>query len=161
MPWSEHELSALLRERGVAFDILHAQRETRTVEAAARELGVAPDAIVKSLLFADRDAPERFVLVLARGLTRVDRERLAKHLPGRWRFASAEECSRVTGYEAGTVPPVGHATAFPVVMDARVRSMATLIGGGGGHLASLRLARPDVERLTGCSVADVAVEPPA
>lgn len=149
----EKDLSAWLAARGVAHEILVAREETPTIDAAARALGIRPDEVVKSVLFVGAgDA----VLVLARGGSRVDTKALASLLAGSWRLADAATVLRLTGFAAGTVPPVGHATPLRVVMDEAVRGLETMVAGGGAPRASLRIRTRDVEALVHPLVAVVA-----
>ncbi|MHB8605212.1 MAG: aminoacyl-tRNA deacylase [Thermoplasmatota archaeon] len=154
---TEKDLVRTLTELGIEHELITTEHATPSVIAAAEAMGESPESIVKSLLFANR-ANGDYLLVLAQGLRKVDKEKLSRHTKGDWRLASPDEVAQMTGYAAGTVPPVGLATNIPVVMDSRVHAMNELIAGGGGHTASLRIARRDVERLTKCSVHDVCFE---
>ena len=88
-------------------DILILDGHTPTVEDAARELAVAPEQIIKSLVFEIRGEP---LLVINNGLARVDRKKLAALLGiGRKKvkFAAAELALEITGFVVGGVGLVG------------------------------------------------------
>jgi prolyl-tRNA editing enzyme YbaK/EbsC (Cys-tRNA(Pro) deacylase) len=109
------------------------------VEAAANVVGVSPDQIVKSLLFLIEEHP---VLVIASGLDRIDRRKLAKHYEINRRkthFADAETVLSLTGFPVGAVPPVGHRTKLEVLVDPAVMAHPVVYGGGGSGSALLRI----------------------
>jgi Cys-tRNA(Pro)/Cys-tRNA(Cys) deacylase len=130
-----------------------------TVALAARAIGVAEDQIIKSLLFRDRRGC--LALAIVAGTGRVDRERLARaaglEAP---RLADAALVLETTGYPAGGVPPVGHRTAIPVVMDRSAAALDLVYGGGGAEEVLLRIRPADVLRLTAGTVAAIVEERP-
>jgi Cys-tRNA(Pro) deacylase len=150
----EQGLKTILQEAGVRGDLIRLDVETPTVERAAEALGVAPDEIIKSLLFQCRGG--ECVLVIARGTARVDPKKLAA-VTGKdgWRLAKPEVVLRVTGYPAGGTPPVGHAEKLRVLMDRRAAAADVVYGGAGTRSAMLRIRIADIRRLTGAEVHDL------
>jgi prolyl-tRNA editing enzyme YbaK/EbsC (Cys-tRNA(Pro) deacylase) len=66
---------------------------------------------------------------------------------------SADVAREVTGYERGTITPLGSTQAWPVIADAAVTGTVSL--GGGAHGVALTVdAEPLLEAL-GAAVADV------
>ncbi|NEQ18816.1 MAG: hypothetical protein F6K28_01855 [Microcoleus sp. SIO2G3] len=61
----------------------------------------------------------------------------------------------VTGFPAGWVSPVGHATSIPVVIDRRAAELQTVYGGGGTEDVLLRIRPRDIIRLTNATIADI------
>ena len=61
----------------------------------------------------------------------------------------AETVLRLTGYPAGGVPPFGHATAVPALLDAAVQRWEVIYGGGGDDHTLLRIAPAELARVTG------------
>ncbi|HEX5498222.1 MAG TPA: YbaK/EbsC family protein, partial [Thermomicrobiales bacterium] len=112
-----------------------------------------------TLLFADGDGDH--VVAIASGPERVDRARLAA-VAGRHSLKMADPATvlRLTGYPAGGVAPIGHATALPVFIDERAAALAEGYGGGGRPELLLRLRIADIVRLTNATVASF-VAPPA
>ncbi|MFN2146763.1 MAG: YbaK/EbsC family protein [Anaerolineales bacterium] len=112
---------------------------TRTVAQAAAALEVAPEQIVKSLLFYVKSSP---VLVIASGTGRVDTARLAAYfgLTSREvRLATAEEVLQITGFEIGSVPPIGHDPGLHTLLDPAVLAYDAVYAGGGApdHLVRI------------------------
>ena len=129
-----------LQEHRIEAEFLVLPSGTRTVEQAAAALDVAPERIVKSLLFIVQDKP---VLVIASGTGRVDTTRLAAHfnsIPSEVRLADAEQVLQITGYEIGSVPPVGYDSGLYTLLDPSVLVFDEVYAGGGVHDRLLRLS---------------------
>jgi prolyl-tRNA editing enzyme YbaK/EbsC (Cys-tRNA(Pro) deacylase) len=128
---------------------------TPTVPDAAAALGVTNQQILKSLLFT---APDGYVvLAIACGSTRVDPARLADVVgAASLRLASPAMVFDRTGYPAGGIPPVGHATIIDVVIDRAVMDIDVAFAGGGDVDLLLRITPQEIVRVTGARVADIA-----
>jgi Cys-tRNA(Pro) deacylase len=136
--------------------LIRCDHETPTVERAAAALGVAASAIVKSIVFEHKHDSSRVCLAIVGGAARVSRAKVAEALGlSQLRLAAPSTILRATGYRAGGVPPVGHRTRIPVVIDRRVLEQAVVYGGGGDEWHMVRIAPREIQRLTGAAVADV------
>lgn len=105
---------------GLAPQIVEFADSTRTAEEAARAIGTAVGRIVKSLVFvrlSSGSAEPQPLLVLASGANRVDLATLGQALDAEVKRADATLVREVTGFAIGGVPPVGHLTDLPVVLD--------------------------------------------
>jgi len=60
----------------------------------------------------------------------------------------AESVLRITGYPAGGVPPFGHVTAVPILLDRAVVAWDMVFGGGGDDHTLLRIAPAELARVT-------------
>lgn len=154
----ELRLRTYLAAADVVADVVAPGVPMPTVPLAAAAIGVREEQIIKSVLFKDRSG--KVVLAIASGTVRIDRLRLAQitELPG-LKLADAVTVLTATGYPAGGVAPIGHATQFPVVIDRRVMDLDTVYGGAGSEETLLRIAPIDIERLTGAVVADIVHSP--
>ena len=143
------ELAA--RELGLAHSVTR-HGPVRTLEEAAAARGVAPAAIVKTLVVRVTDDDYRFVLVP--GDREISWPKL-RALVGvnRLSMPSADVARDVTGYERGTITPLGSTRAWPVIADAAMTGEVSL--GGGAHGVALTVAADDVVRLLDATVADV------
>lgn len=137
---SERDLAAYLDANGVPAELVHPGVPTPTVPDAARALGVATDAIIKSLVFTVDDRP---LLVIAAGEARVRMPALARALGTSRRavkLATPERTLDLTGYVVGSMPPFGHRTVLPTLVDSvSVPAGGTVYGGGGGRDVLLRV----------------------
>ncbi|MHB1980444.1 MAG: YbaK/EbsC family protein [Sulfobacillus sp.] len=116
------------RHRGVDLDIRRFPAGTRTAQQAAAAIGVEVGAIVKSLLFMVGDEPW---MVLMAGDRRLDEVRLAAKTHKTVRRASPEEVRSATGAAIGGVPPFGHPTALPTLVDASLQRFAVVWAAAG------------------------------
>lgn len=161
------DLQRFLEENQIQGRLLPDIGHTPTVPAAALALGVETDQIVKTLLFLveqpDQETPTPIV-VISYGERRVDKGTLAKHFgvgKKRVTLAPAEVVLATLGYPAGGVPPFGHATPLPVIVDAGIepataRFAGVIYGGGGDDRTMLQLTVAELLRVTSANVIAVS-----
>ena len=150
------DLARFIEQNEIEAEILHLQSETPTVAAAAEALDVRPEQIIKSVLFL---ADGRPVLVIANGLTRIQRKLLADVLAmsrRRVKMANGQQVEAITGYPIGAVPPFGHPKRLDTQIDQGVLQEDVVFGGGGEIDALMRVAVPELQRATGGRIVDVA-----
>jgi Cys-tRNA(Pro)/Cys-tRNA(Cys) deacylase len=124
----------------------------RSLQEAAEARGVTPAAVVKTLVVRVTDDDYRFVLVP--GDREISWPKLRALLGvNRLSMPSAEVAKEVTGYERGTITPLGSNHQWPVVADAAMTGRVSL--GGGAHGVALTVEADDVVRLLDATVADV------
>lgn len=124
----------------------------RSLEEAAASRGVAPRAVVKTLVV--RLAADDYRFVLVPGDREISWPKLRAHLGvNRISMPSADVAFEVTGYVRGTITPLGSTTAWPVIADATLAGEISL-GGGAPGVAVLVDAAAVVEALA-ADVADV------
>lgn len=147
-----------LQSRAPDVRVVEFDASTATAPLAAAAVGCELGAIVKSLLFLVDGQP---LVALVAGDKKVDDRKLARlHSVGksRVRIADAATVRRLTGYDVGGVPPFGHATALPVVIDASLGRYATVYAAAGAPHALFAIALPRLVTLSGGEVADIIRE---
>lgn len=165
-PLDDRALAAFVERWAPEAELVYPGVPTPTVPAAAEALGVAPDAIVKSLVFRADDRPW---LVIAAGSARVSMRLLAAALGvsrRRLQLAPPEAALRISGYPVGAMPPFGHRRPLPTLVDAAtVPASGTVYGGGGDRAALLKLDVATLLRVTGARRLPLseaaAADPPA
>lgn len=154
-PLSSADLQQFIDRHGIQATILSLDQHTPTVPDAARALGVAPERIIKSLVFMMRDDP---LLVINNGLARVDRRKLAASLGvsrKRVKLAEAGQAMAITGFVIGSMPPFGHRQKMPTLVDRTILELDLIFGGGGDIDAMLRLTPSELLRITDARVRDL------
>ncbi|MDX2376246.1 YbaK/EbsC family protein [Microbacterium sp. LRZ72] len=104
----------------------------RSLEEAAAALGIAPREIVKTLVVARRG--EGFLFALVPGDRQISWPKLRAALGvNRLRLATPDEALAATGYERGTIVPLGSAQRWPVVADASIGGQVSMGAGSHGY----------------------------
>eukprot|EP00903_Cladosiphon_okamuranus_P019713 g18115.t1 len=111
---------------------------------------------VKTVIFQADGKP--FAAVMREDLV-ADRAKMARHLRLTSRqvtLAKAPYVEDVTGFPVGTIPPLGHRTRVPTLVDAELLKYSTIIGGAGLRGFDSRLSLRDLLKATGASVIPLA-----
>ncbi len=152
-------LVAYLDAAGIRYEFVIPGVPMPTVPLAAAAIGVAPDEILKSLVWQAADGA--LAVVIAAGPARLDRRRIAG-ATGRasWKMAAPDIALAATGFATGGTPPVGpgYGEAFPVLMDTGIFTRRIVYGGGGHEAILLRLAPGDIQRLTGARIHELTTQ---
>ncbi|CAN5806832.1 hypothetical protein BH10CHL1_BH10CHL1_31500 [soil metagenome] len=159
-PRTPADLQAYIDAHQIRAQLIQGIGETPTVPAAAAALGVDAEQIVKTLLFLVEKPGEVAtsaspVVVISNGERRVDKKLLADHFQvgnKRIKFAPADVVLALLGYPAGGVPPFGHRTTLPVILDATVMNLPPVLagviyGGGGDHHTMMKLNVAELVRV--------------
>jgi prolyl-tRNA editing enzyme YbaK/EbsC (Cys-tRNA(Pro) deacylase) len=145
-----------LRQLGSAAEPMQLDGTARSAAEAAATIGCSVAHIAKSLVF--RAANGSAVLIIASGVNRVAEAKVAAALGQPIGKADAEFVRRSTGFAIGGVPPVGHATALRVFLDADLRTLDPIWAAAGHPHAVFRTTFSELERLTGGTVIALAAE---
>jgi Cys-tRNA(Pro) deacylase len=126
---------------------------TATAPEAAAAAGCELGAIVKSLLFLVDGRP---TLMLVAGDRLADHKQLAARFgvgKKKVKLADAETVLRVTGYEVGGVPPLGHNEKLPTLIDESLGRFQTVWAAAGTHCAVFSIAYSKLIEITDGQVA--------
>ncbi len=139
------------RSLGLPFEVTRHGR-VRSLEEAAAARGVEPRQVVKTIVVRHSDDDYPFVLVP--GDREISWPKLRALLGvNRMSMPSADVALEVTGYERGTITPLGSTTAWPVVADASLEGTISI--GGGAHGVALTVDAEALVAALGATVADV------
>lgn len=150
-------ITRLLDAAGVPYRRLPHTAPAHTIELAARQRDVIPQAMVKSILLVDGSG--RYVLACVPGDRQVDPQAVRAYLGAGWRrlqFAGAAEIEAVTGCVQGAVAPLGLPADLPVVMDSALAGWATVSISSGDLMLGLELDPRDLIRLCSAQLAAIA-----
>jgi Cys-tRNA(Pro) deacylase len=112
-----------------------------SLEEAAGLLGIEPAQIVKSLIVKRSDGTFLFALIPGDRQISWPKLRAAVGV-NKLQLPDAGQALEATGYERGTITPLGSSTAWPVYADSRISGRIAL--GAGEHGLS---AFVDADRL--------------
>ena len=157
MSISKTKVTRILDSHNIAYRVLPHSEPVFTVEAAAKQRGVAEQEMVKCILLRDKDG--HYVMACVQGHARLDTKALRMHLPKEWkrlRFASAEEILTITSYVQGAVAPVGLPDDVPVVFDEGIAILKRVSISSGDPMAGLELEPKHLMRVAGARLAPIA-----
>ena len=125
----------------------------RSLEEAAEIMGITPADIVKSLVVKKSD--DTYVFALVPGGRKISWPKLRALLGvNKLQLPDASLALAATGYERGTITPLGSTTAWPVVVDATIAGRRVSMG-AGGHGRSLFVDADALIRVFDATVADI------
>ncbi|MHB1596336.1 MAG: aminoacyl-tRNA deacylase [Streptosporangiaceae bacterium] len=120
---------------------------------AARIRGMTPADVVKTLVV--RRADDDYLFVLVPGDRTISWPKLRALLGvSRLSMPPASTAREVTGYERGTITPLGAHTAWPVIADKRIAGRQISVG-AGQHGVAIGAAADDLIAVLNATVADV------
>ena len=168
---TQNDLQQYLDQQGIRARLIPDMGHTPTVPAAAQVLGVETDQIIKTLLFVLEPGEKvgqvpPAVVVIGNGENRISKKALGQHFglnPKRVKLAPAATVINLLGYPPGGVPPFGHRTTLPVILDQSVVALREryndrIFGGGGDDHAMLELTVTDLLRIHEPIVLDLGEE---
>ena len=139
--------------RGLDVEIIE-RPAANSLEEAAELMGIMPADIVKSLVVKRSD--DTYVFALVPGGRKISWPKLRAVVGvNKLQLPDASLALAATGYERGTITPLGSTTAWPVVADASIAGRRVSMG-AGEHGRSLFV---DADRLIdafGATVADIS-----
>jgi Cys-tRNA(Pro)/Cys-tRNA(Cys) deacylase len=149
----QERVAADAAARGISIDFV-ARPAASSLEEAAGLLGIAAASIVKTLVVKRHDGSYLFALIPGdrqiswgklRGVVGVNKLRLPE----------AQLALEATGFERGTITPLGSSTAWPVFADARIAGQRIAMG-AGAHGMSAFVSADELIAGLGATVADIS-----
>ena len=125
-----------------------------SLEEAAQILGVEPSAIVKSLVVKRHDGT--FLFALIPGDRQISWSKLRAVVGvNKLQLPEASVALDATGYERGTITPLGSTTPWPVFADERIAGTRIALG-AGEHGLSAWVEADDLVRGLEATLADIS-----
>ena len=139
--------------RGLEIEITE-RLQARSLEEAASLLGISPSSIVKSLVVKRHDGT--FLFALIPGDRQISWSKLRAVVGvNKLQLPEASVALDVTGYERGTITPIGSTTAWPVFADERILGQRVSLG-AGEHGLSLFVDADALIAAYDATVADIS-----
>jgi Cys-tRNA(Pro) deacylase len=138
--------------RGLAVELV-SRPEARSLTEAAELLGISPSGIVKTLVVKRHDGD--FLFALVPGGRKISWPKL-RALVGvnKLQLPDAAVALEATGYERGTITPLGSAREWPVFTDERIAGQRVALG-AGAHGYSVFVPADELISSFGAVVADL------
>ena len=131
----------------------------RSLAEAAKARGVEPADVVKTMVV--RRGEGDYVFVLVPGDRAISWPKLRALLGvSRLSMPDAKVARDVTGYERGTITPLGSVRPWPVIADERLHGREITLGAGEYGLA-LAVDADEILQALDASVADISDAEPA
>ena len=128
----------------------------KSLEEAASILGISPSDIVKTLVVKRSD--DTFLFALVPGDRQIAWAKLRAVVGvNKLQLPAAEVALEATGYERGTITPLGSTTAWPVFVDSRIVGKRISLG-AGEHGLSAFVDANELIAAYGATVADLTDE---
>lgn len=141
-------------ERGLEIEIRE-RPAARSLPEAAELLGLPVSGIVKTLVVKRSDDTYLFALVPGGRAISWPKLRAAVGV-NKLRLPDADLALAATGYERGTITPIGSTTDWPVFADETIVGQHVAMG-AGAHGYSLFVDADDLIRAYGATVTDISV----
>jgi prolyl-tRNA editing enzyme YbaK/EbsC (Cys-tRNA(Pro) deacylase) len=145
------KIQQILQELGLDSEVVEFSESTKTSAEAAAVIGTTVAQICKSILFA---AGDQAVMVMASGANRIDTAKVQSHVEVPLGKANAAFVRDKTGYVIGGVPPIGHATNFPIFIDEDLLKFEIVYAAAGTPNSIFGIKPADLVRVTGGTVID-------
>lgn len=144
---------AAAADRGLTVEVRPRPAAGGLAEAAAL-LGIEPADIAKTLVV--RRSAGHYLFAVVSGVTQIAWRRLRAVVGvNKMTMPGAAEALSATGYERGTITPVGSEPPWPVYVDQRLLGRRVAVG-AGAHGFSAFLEIDDLVRAYQAVVADIA-----
>ncbi|MBT1001105.1 YbaK/EbsC family protein [Paenarthrobacter sp. DKR-5] len=141
------------RARGVAVQLV-SRPDARSLAEAADLLGIEPADIVKSLVVKHQDGT--FLFALIPGDRQISWPKLRALLSvNKLSMPHQDVALEATGYERGTITPLGSTTPWPVYADSSIAGRRIAMG-AGEHGYSAFVDADDLVRGLEATIADIS-----
>jgi prolyl-tRNA editing enzyme YbaK/EbsC (Cys-tRNA(Pro) deacylase) len=146
-----------LQELDIPHELFKLSQQAGSLERAAAGLGLDLCQLARVELFRVDGQP---VMVVIPGDREVDLAKL-KDVAGGEEVVPVptEEIPSITGYHAGSLPPIAHKSELPSYIDYYTLREDVVYTGSGEPTAILKIRSYDLVRATGGETVDVAAAP--
>ncbi|MBW9092628.1 YbaK/EbsC family protein [Microbacterium jejuense] len=140
-------------DRGLEIEIKE-RPAANSLNEAAEILGIAPSGIVKTLVVKRSDDTYLFALIPGDRAISWPKLRAVVGV-NKLQLPDQERALAATGYERGTIVPVGSTTDWPIYADADIVGRRVAMG-AGAHGYSMFVQADDLIAAYGATVADIS-----
>jgi Cys-tRNA(Pro)/Cys-tRNA(Cys) deacylase len=154
-PAGVQRMLADAEQRGLTVELRH-RPAANSLEEAAELLGIGPSHIAKTIVA--RRSSGNYLFAVIPGGTQISWPKLRMLLgANKMKLPDAAEALAATGYERGTITPIGSDPSWPVIIDQRLIGRRAAFG-AGEHGYSAFVEIDDLVRAYDATVGDIAIE---
>lgn len=152
-----NNVTRMLDAKGINYQAFELPAEKLGAEEAAEILGVAPEAVYKTIVVtrAGRGKP---ILALVPGSHEVDLKALAKVLGEKKVYLPTQrQAEKITGLQAGGISPLALINrGFEVILDASTEARSEIFISGGQRGMDIRIGVTDLTALTDAKIGAIS-----
>lgn len=149
---SVRSVKQFFTERNINFDLMELKTSGATVELAAKNIGIKPELVAKTLAFKLKD---KSILIVTRGDARIANRKYREFFNTKAKMLSADEVLEVTGHPVGGVCPFGLKNELEVYMDVSIKDFQYVYPAAGGIDAAMKISTSQMAKLTNAQWIDV------
>jgi len=151
----EKYLENYLNKLGISFQIIKYEKPVMSAKNAEEH---NDGIIAKSIILICDNKP---LLCFLLGKDMIDLNKIKKYFNcNEVRLAKAKEVKEITGYDIGSVPPVGLKQKIKTIVDKKIIELddvQIIYCGGGSHYHLLRISKKDLLKIMEYEVYDITV----
>ena len=143
-----------LMELDATFEVIEIDPDLADTASFCAHYGYSPEASANAIVVASKRPPGHNAVCVVLATTRLDVNRRVRALleVRKLSFASAELTNELMGMLLGGVTPFGLPDGLPVLVDARVMELESVIVGGGNRATKILVNSEVFGRLPDASV---------
>ena len=151
----EKYLENYLNKLGITFQII---KYEKPVISSKNAEGYTDGVVAKSILLICDNKP---LLCFLFGKDKIDLNKIKKHFNfNDVRLAKAKEVKEITGYDIGSVPPIGLKQKIKTIIDKKIIELndnQIIYCGGGSHYHLLKISKKDLLKIMEYEVYNIKV----
>ena len=153
-----NNVTRLLDARQVFYEVFELPPEKHSAEETAALLGVSPHVVYKTLVVLRETRGKKPLLVMAPGGGEISLKALATSLgEKKLKLATQREAEALTGLQVGGISALALLNrGFEICLDRSAQPLPAIHLSAGQRGANLKLAVPDLIRLTNARLVDTA-----
>ena len=141
---NEKNLKEFLDRKNVEYELLKFEKPVISSKDAYEQV---KGEVIKTILIICDNKP---IMCILKGKDKINFEKLKILLNCKEvRLAKAKEVREITGYDIGSLPPIGHKTEIKKIVDKKILDLndnEVLYFGGGSHYHLLKIKKKELLR---------------
>ncbi|GAM67361.1 transcriptional regulator [Vibrio sp. JCM 19236] len=151
---TDTSVTQYLDQQGVSYTLLPHQTPAVSIEDAARQRGISPSIMLKTMLL--RDMGGLMFVACVPGDQQVDPKKVRAHFEcKRVTCVGFEEVQSITGYKPGTLTPFHLTHDIKVIFDRKILELPQVTISSGTDMAGVLLNTQDMLELCTPHISDI------